>query len=83
MQHGMFHEIRIDCGKEFYLMLGMQDMFQHLRNRTDVQCFRQTQSKKVIFLRSIYQIINSNLFLLCYDFLFQLMPKAFLKRFTV
>ena len=43
----MFHQIRVDCGKEFYLMLGMQDYLKHLRNRNDIPSYRQTESKKV------------------------------------
>ena len=45
VSYGMFHQLRVDHGKEFYLMLGMQEIFQDLRSRGDIQCYRQTESK--------------------------------------
>lgn len=47
MQYGMFHQIRVDGGKEFYLTLAMQEMFAGLRSREDIFPHKQTQSKKV------------------------------------
>lgn len=47
IQYGMFHQIRVDGGKEFYLTLGMQETFSGLRNREDILPYKQTQSKKV------------------------------------
>jgi len=44
----MFHQVRVDGGKEFYLMLGMQEQFKDFQNRQDIVCFRQTQSKQVL-----------------------------------
>uniref|UniRef100_A0A7M5V8Y1 Integrase core domain-containing protein n=1 Tax=Clytia hemisphaerica TaxID=252671 RepID=A0A7M5V8Y1_9CNID len=46
VSYGMFHQLRVDHGKEFYLMLGMQEIFENLRSRGDIQCYRQTESKK-------------------------------------
>ena len=43
----MFHQVRVDEGKEFYLTLAMQEQHEHLRNRDDVVSYRQTESKKV------------------------------------
>ena len=54
----MFHQIRVDCGKEFYLMLGMQDYLKHLRGRDDIPSYRQTESKKVWFLNTNVQHYN-------------------------
>ena len=47
IEFGMFHQVRVDHGKEFYLILGMQEIHQDLRNRQDIPPYRQTQSKKV------------------------------------
>ena len=47
LTHGMFHQVRVDCGREFYLLLGMQEHLQDLRSRTDIASYRQTQSKQV------------------------------------
>ena len=52
--YGMFYQVRTDCGKEFYLTLGMQEMYSHLRNRDDIRSYQQTQSKKVNFLLTIH-----------------------------
>ena len=47
LAHGIFHQIRVDFGREFHLVLGMQEHFQELRSRRDFAPYRQTQSKKV------------------------------------
>jgi len=44
----MFHQVRVDCGTEFYLTLGMQEIFKELRSKLDIRCYQQTESKKVI-----------------------------------
>ena len=46
LAYGIFHQIRVDFGREFYLVLGMQEHFQELRSRKDIAPYRQTQSKK-------------------------------------
>ena len=43
----MFHQFRVDGGREFFLCLGMQEIYGHLRSRQDIMCYRQTQSKEV------------------------------------
>ena len=45
----MFHHMHVDGRKEFYLSLGMQEIYSNLRSREDISCYRQTQSKQVIF----------------------------------
>jgi len=51
LEHGIFHQIRVDHGKEFYLVLGMQEQLQHLRNNnTEIIPYQQTQSKQVSML---------------------------------
>ena len=47
LEYGMFDQIRVDCGKEFYLYLGMQEIYRNLRNDQTIAPYRQTQSKKV------------------------------------
>lgn len=44
---GMFHQIRVDGGREFFLMLGMQEIYREKRSRQDIDPYRQTQSKQV------------------------------------
>ena len=46
----MFDQVRVDCGKEFYLSLGVQEMYRQLRNDQTKSPYRQTQSKKVFFM---------------------------------
>ena len=53
LAYGIFHQIRVDFGREFYLVLGMQEHFQELRSRKDIAPYRQTQSKKVMTVQSI------------------------------
>ena len=53
LAYGIFHQIRMDFGREFYLVLGMQEHFQELKIRKDIAPYRQTQSKKVMTVQSI------------------------------
>ena len=48
LAYGIFHQIRVDFGREFYLALGMQEHFQELRSRKDIAPYRQTHSRKVM-----------------------------------
>ena len=48
LAYGIFHQIRVDFGREFYLVLGMQEHFQELRSREDIAPYRQTHSRKVM-----------------------------------
>ena len=55
----MFHQVRVDCRKEFFLTLGMQEQFSHLHSNQDIYPYRQTQSKQVclswlIFYKGLY-----------------------------
>ena len=47
MQDGIFNQLRVDCGKESYLSLVIQELFRELRNDHIISPYRQTQSKKV------------------------------------
>ena len=53
LAYGIFHQIRMDFGREFYLVLGMQEHFQELKIRKDIAPYRQTQSEKVMTVQSI------------------------------
>ena len=53
LAYGIFHQIKVDFGREFYLVLGMQEHFQELRSRKDIVPYRQTQSKKVMTVQSL------------------------------
>ena len=54
LSHGMFDQIRVDGGKEFYLMLGVQEIFQNLRSNQTIVSYRQTQSRQVITFCSFF-----------------------------
>jgi len=56
----MFHQMRVDGGKEFYLCLGMQEIYSHLRSRQDIRCYQQTQSKKVTILLRFLLALSSS-----------------------
>ena len=53
LQDGIFNQLRIDCGKEFYLSLVIQELFRELRNDHTILPYRQIQSKKVSIFVSI------------------------------
>ena len=54
MKFGMFHQLRVDGGKEFYLILGIQELFSDLQSRQDIAEYRQTKSKMVCFLVIVF-----------------------------
>ena len=47
LEDGIFNQLRVDCGKEFYLSLVIQELFRELRNDHAISPYRQRQSKKV------------------------------------
>ena len=38
LKYGMFDQIRVDRGKEFFLVLGMQEQLQELRRNQSILC---------------------------------------------
>lgn len=58
-KYGLWDQIRVDCGREWFLMLFMNQTVAHLRNNTSKQPHLQTTSKKV------YIIQWSNCIVLC------------------
>lgn len=47
MRYGIWDQVRVDHGKEFYLVLAVQDHLKDLRNNTRRYPYLQTQSKQV------------------------------------
>ena len=57
LQDGIFNQLRVDCGKEFYLSLVIQELFRELRKDHTISSYRQTQSKKVsIFVATQWKV---------------------------
>ena len=59
LQDGIFNQLRVDCGKEFYLSLVIQELFRELRNDHTISPYRQTQSKKVSIFVAIQWKVES------------------------
>ena len=53
LRHGLFDQVRGDHGKEFYLVLAVQDHPKGFRNNTSRQPYVQTQSKQVSVLITV------------------------------
>ncbi|SMN01306.1 hypothetical protein SPONN_2367 [uncultured Candidatus Thioglobus sp.] len=47
VNYGLWDQLRIDHGREWYLMIFIQQKLAHFRNNVDKQPFLQTSSKKV------------------------------------
>ena len=47
LEYGLFNQIRVDGGKEFYLILGIQEHLSNYRQNQEILPYRQTESKKV------------------------------------
>ena len=57
----MFHQIRVDVGREFFLSLGIQEQLSHLRNKQELLPYRQTESKRVsTTLFAVYLLLRSH-----------------------
>ena len=52
-QDGLINQLRVDCGKEFYLSLVIQELFRELRNDQTISPYRQTRLKKVSVFSTI------------------------------
>ena len=59
LQDEIFKQLRVDCGKEFYLSLVIQELFRELRNDHTISPYRQTQSKKVSIFVAIQWKVES------------------------
>ena len=69
----MFDQTRVDNGREFYLMLGMQELRKELRRNQNISSYRQTQSRKVYAL-FVFLFVCFFVFA-CYFMLKFLIPK--------
>ena len=47
LRYGLWDQVRVDHGKEFYLVLFVQEMLKMHRNNTSRQPYLQTQSRQV------------------------------------
>ena len=47
LHYGLWDQVRVDHGKEFYLVLFVQEMLKLYRNNNTRQPYVQTQSKQV------------------------------------
>ena len=47
IQYGLCDQVRVDCGKEFYLTLFIQQSLSGYRKNTLRACYKQTPSTKV------------------------------------
>ena len=47
LSYGLWDQVRVDHGKEFYLVLFVQEMLKVYRNNITRQPYVQTQSKQV------------------------------------
>ena len=53
LEHGLWDQIRVDHGREWYLMLHVNQTVAHLRGNTSKDAFRQTTSTKVLHMMFI------------------------------
>ncbi|KAK9519996.1 hypothetical protein VZT92_022683 [Zoarces viviparus] len=61
MEYGMWDQVRVDDGKEFYLTLYMQEKLANHRHNTERPPYRQTQSTKNHTIERMWPEINNRL----------------------
>ena len=47
LEYGLFDQIHVDGGKEFYLILGIQEHLSNYRQKQEILRYSQSESKKV------------------------------------
>ena len=57
---GLWDQIRVDCGREWYLMLFMQEHLSHLRNDPSKPPHLRSSSKNVRFACMCLQVYNNS-----------------------
>ena len=57
---GLWDQIRVDCGREWYLMLFMQEHLSHLRNDPSKPPHLRSSSKNVRFACVCLQVYNNS-----------------------
>ena len=40
LNHGLFDQLRVNHGREFFYMLGIQEHLSHLRRNKNIQCYQ-------------------------------------------
>ncbi len=55
---GLWDQIRVDHGREFYLFLFVQDKLRRLFGSTDIQPYAQTSSHNVCITESYYVTVT-------------------------
>lgn len=59
VNYGLWDQLRIDHGREWYLMIFIQQKLAHFRNNVDKQPFLQTSSKKNHIVERMWSEVNS------------------------
>ncbi|XP_077060372.1 uncharacterized protein LOC143712032 [Siphateles boraxobius] len=59
IEYGMWDQVRVDHGKEFYLTLFMQEKLAHLRNNREKQPYCQTPSTNNHIIERIWPEVNN------------------------
>ncbi|XP_034404886.1 uncharacterized protein LOC117741770 [Cyclopterus lumpus] len=59
MEYGMWDQVRVDHGKEFYLTLFMQEKLADHRHNTETPPYQQTPSTKNHTIERIWQEVNN------------------------
>ena len=58
LQYGLWHQLRVDHGREFYLCLFVQSELRNNYGPSDIEPFRQTPSTQVIFIALTSLVLN-------------------------
>uniref|UniRef100_A0A1X7UAS9 Uncharacterized protein n=1 Tax=Amphimedon queenslandica TaxID=400682 RepID=A0A1X7UAS9_AMPQE len=58
-KYGLWDQVRVDCGREWYLMLFINLMFAHLRTSTTKQPHLRSSSKLNHTMERIWVEVNS------------------------
>jgi len=61
IEFGLIDQVRVDHGREFFLMLGIQEYLSHLRTNQTISCYRQTQSKKNLPIERFWCEVNNRI----------------------
>ena len=52
LSYGLFDQLRVDNGREFYLSLAIQEQMSDMRQNQAIRCYQHTESKRVGFKHS-------------------------------
>ena len=65
LAYGMWDQVRVDHGKEFYLTLFMQELLSSYRHNQERRPYLQTSSTRVQF-NSLYDCFSNTLYMPIY-----------------